>query len=92
MEKDKGGSTMKNGKPIDWETRLESLEADVKEIKTMLQAQQKPEEPWWESVVGAFADDPVYAEIRRLTEEISEKERRKARRTRPKKKTRSVGD
>ena len=29
---------MKNGKAIDWEARLDRLEADVKEIKAMLQA------------------------------------------------------
>ena len=78
---------MKNGKPIDLESRLVSLEADVKEIKALLQSQYGPKEPWWKAVVGTFADDPVFDEIRRLGEEIREKERRKARRARPKQKS-----
>lgn len=78
---------MKNGKPIDLEARLKRLEADVAEIKAMLQAQQGPKEPWWKAVVGTFADDPVFEEIRRLTVEISEKERKKARRAPAKQKS-----
>jgi hypothetical protein len=70
---------MKNGKPIDWEARLEQLEADVKEIKAMLQAQQELKEPWWKSVVGSFANDPVAEEVRKIIDETREKERRKAR-------------
>jgi hypothetical protein len=70
---------MKNGKQIEWEARLERLEADVKEIKSMLQAQQ-PKEPWWKAVVGTFEGDPVFEEISRLGAEIREKERQKARR------------
>jgi hypothetical protein len=83
-----GGSTMKNGKPINWEARLECLEADVKEIKTLLEA-QKPQ--GWKSVVGAFANGPVFEEITRLGAEIREKEREKARRPRKKKKSRAKG-
>ena len=73
---------MKNGKPIDWERRLEKLENDVKEIKALLTAQE--ERPWWKDVVGAFANDPVAEEITRLGAEIREKERKKARQTRVK--------
>ena len=76
---------MKNGKPIDWEARLERLEADVKEIKALLQAQQ-PQPQGWKAVVGAFADDPVFEEILRLGNEVREKERRKVRRQRKKSK------
>jgi hypothetical protein len=80
---------MKNGKPIGWEARLERLEADVKEIKALLEAQQEPKEPWWKSVVGAFANDPVFDEISRLGAEIREKEREKARRAGRKRKPRA---
>jgi hypothetical protein len=80
----KGRYTMKNGKPIDLQTRLERLEADVKEIKAMLQAQQEPKKPWWENMVGVFANDPVYEEIIKLGLEVREKDRRKARRARAK--------
>jgi len=73
----KGRFRMKNGKPIDWESRLQRLEADVKDIKALLQAQQQQ---GWKAVVGAFANDPVFDEIRKITDELREKERRRARR------------
>jgi hypothetical protein len=73
---------MKNGKPTDWEARLARLEADVKEIKELLQTREQPQ--GWKAVVGAFADDPVFDEILRLGNEVREKERRKARRQRKK--------
>ena len=78
---------MKNGKAINWEARLERLEADMKEIKAMLQAQQPKQ--GWKAIVGAFADDPVYEEILRLGNEVREKERRKVRRQHEKAKTKS---
>lgn len=81
---------MNNGKPIDWETRLSRLEADVQEIKALLQAQQPK---WWKGVVGSFADNDAFEEATRLGREIREKEREKARekarRSRPKKKVKS---
>ncbi len=80
---------MKNGKPIDWEARLERLEADVKEIKALLQAQQEPKEPWWKRVVGSHADDPVAHEIIQLGLEVREKDREKARRRFAKKKSKA---
>jgi hypothetical protein len=81
---------MKNGKPTDWEKRLERLEADVNDIKKMLQA-QKPKEPWWEPFVGMFANDPVADEVRKITEKMREKERRKAKRKPARKKKQTVG-
>ena len=79
---------MKNGKPTDWEARLGRLEADVKEIKALLQAKQEPKEAWWKPFVGIFENDPVADEVRKIIEETREKERQKARRARPKKKAR----
>jgi hypothetical protein len=73
---------MKNGKPATMEARLERLEADVKEIKAMLQAQQKPEQPWWEKIIGTHANDPIALEVDKQIAEIREKQRRKARRAR----------
>ena len=78
---------MKNGKLVNWKARLKRLEADVKEIKAMLQAQQPKQ--GWKAIVGAFADDPVFDEITRLGAEIREKEREKARRQREKAKAKS---
>ena len=80
---------MKNGKPTDWTARLERLETEVNEIKAMLQAQQEPKKPWWETVVGSFADDPVYDEIIKLGLEVREKDREKARRRFAKKKSKA---
>jgi hypothetical protein len=80
---------MKNGKPIDWEARLARLEADVQEIKALLQAQQEPKKPWWENVVGSFANDPVAHEIIELGLQVREKDREKARRRFAKKKSKA---
>jgi hypothetical protein len=77
---------MKNGKPTDWEARLERLEAEMKEIKAMLEAQQPQ---GWKAVAGAFAADPVFEEILRLGNEVREKERRKIRGRREKVKAKS---
>jgi hypothetical protein len=75
---------MKNHKPSKLEARVARLEEDVKEIKALLEA-QRPK--GWKSIVGAFANDPVFDEITRLGAEIREKEREKARRARPKQKS-----
>jgi hypothetical protein len=77
---------MKNGKPVSLEQRLDRLEADVKEIKTALEAQRTSRQPTWRDFVGIFENDPVAEEVRKFTEEMREKERRKARRTRAKSK------
>lgn len=80
---------MKNGKFDNLETRLERLEAEVKELKALLQDGRQPEEPWWKSFVGIYANDPVAEEVRKIVEENREKERRKARRSPRKKKQRA---
>lgn len=82
---------MNNGKKIDVEERLKRLEADILEIKAMLQAQQEPKEHWWKPFVGMFANDPVAEEVNKMIEETREKERRKARRKPVRKKKQSVG-
>lgn len=69
---------MKNGKPIDWETRLTRLEDDVRQIKSMLQ--NGPPKRGWQAMVGSLSGDPVYDEIRKVTMELIEKDRRRARR------------
>ena len=60
-----------------------------KEIKALLQGKPEGTEPWWEEMIGVFANDPVFAEIDRLGREIREKERRQARRPAKKKKVKS---
>ena len=82
-----GRCDMKNGKPLDLDARLERLEADVKEIKALLQGRQEPQ--GWKAVVGTFADDPVAQEIIKLGLEVREKDREKARRRFAKKKSKT---
>ena len=68
---------MKNGKPVSLEERLKTLEADVKEIKAMLQARpagnNDPKKSWWEEMIGVFANDPVADEVRKIVEENRER-------------------
>ena len=82
---------MKNGKPPNFEERMTRLEADVREIKAMLEAQQKPTEPWWKPFVGMYANDPVADEVRKIVEENHERERRKALRKPARKKKQTAG-
>ena len=42
----------------DLEIRLAALEAEVALLKRLLPAVS--ETPWWEKIVGTFADDPAY--------------------------------
>ncbi|TRU65349.1 MAG: hypothetical protein EWV56_01055 [Microcystis aeruginosa Ma_QC_C_20070823_S13D] len=44
----------------DLEIRLAALEAEVALLKRLLPAVS--ETPWWEKIVGTFADDPAYEE------------------------------
>lgn len=80
---------MKNGKPINLDERLTRLEADVREIKAMLAAQQKPKEPSWKDFVGMYENDPAFEEVDRIVRENQEKQRRQARRRRPKAKAKA---
>jgi hypothetical protein len=40
------------------EARLAALEQEVARLREILSRQQ--ELPWWEKIVGTFANDPVY--------------------------------
>ena len=54
----------------DIEARLTNLETEVSRLKAQL---QNPEPaPWWESILGTFADDPAYDEAMRLSREYRE--------------------
>lgn len=44
------------------EARLTVLEAEVARLKE----KQAPPVPWWETILGTFADDPTYDEAMRL--------------------------
>ncbi len=62
----------------DLESRLTSLEREVRELRTKLGEQTKV--PWYRQIVGAFKDDPVFDEIVRLGSQYRESDRRRARR------------
>ena len=68
---------MKNGKIPSFEARLSRLEKEVSQIKGLLE--NGPSKPGWHAVVGTLAGDPVYDEIRKVTMELIEKDRRRAR-------------
>ncbi len=61
--------------------RVAALEAQVAELKAMLQAKPAAD-PWMEDVWGAFANDPVFEEAVRLGREYRESLRPKPRRRR----------
>lgn len=69
---------MKNGKMPSLEARLTRLEEEVRRIKVLLE--NGPPKPGWQAVVGTLAGDPVYDEIRKVTMDLIEKDRRQGRR------------
>jgi hypothetical protein len=52
------------------ETRLASLETELKKLKDDIRADVK--RPWWENIVGKFADDPIYDEAMQLGRDYRE--------------------
>jgi hypothetical protein len=59
------------------EARVASLEKEMRKLKT--QSTGIKAIPWYRRIVGAFAGDPVYAEITRLGQEIRISGRRRGR-------------
>jgi hypothetical protein len=59
--------------------RVATLEAEVTQLKRQIEAVTLPAKPWWEHVVGAFADDPAFEEAMRLGREYRESLRPKPR-------------
>ncbi len=53
---------------LEIEARLTQLESEVAHLKQKLpkEANQKP---WWEEILGSFADDPIYDEAMALGQE-----------------------
>ncbi len=52
------------------EARLANLETEVSRLKAQIQNLEPT--PWWESILGTFADDPAYDEAMRLGREYRE--------------------
>jgi tetrahydromethanopterin S-methyltransferase subunit B len=44
------------------EERLSKLEAEVDQLKRALLNSATPAKPWWEEIIGIFADDPAFEE------------------------------
>lgn len=66
------------------EQRVAALEAEVTLLKQKLEAVTKPTTPWWQQIVGTFADDPAFEEAMRLGREYRESLRPKPRAKQPK--------
>jgi hypothetical protein len=52
----------------DLESRLTLLETEVAHLKQQVAA-SAAQAPWWEKILGTFADDPMYEEAMRLGRE-----------------------
>ena len=64
---------------IELESRLAILEAKVERLQRELAAVVPDARPWWQQIVGTFADDPAYEEAMRLGREYRESLRPKPR-------------
>ncbi len=72
---------------IKLESRITILEAKVTQLQDKLETVAPETKPWWEYVVGAFADDPAFEEAMRLGREYREslrpKRHKSAKRAKP---------
>lgn len=57
---------------IKLEPRVAALEATVEQLQRQLELVAPDTNPWWEHIVGAFADDPAFEEAMRLGREYRE--------------------
>ena len=69
--------------PIKLEARVAVLEAKVEQLQRKLKAGDPDAKPWWEDMVGAFADDPAFEKAMRLGREYRESLRPKPRSKQP---------
>lgn len=51
------------------EERLSKLEAEVAQLKHTLLNSANLTKPWWEDIIGVFADDPAFEEAMALGRE-----------------------
>lgn len=54
--------------PKQLEERIADLEAEVERLKSKVENRVSLK-PWWEQIIGAFADNPAYDEAMRLGRE-----------------------
>jgi hypothetical protein len=58
--------------PIKLESRVAILEEKVTQLQRKLEAASPEAKPWWQNMVGAFADDRAFEEAMRLGREYRE--------------------
>lgn len=54
------------------EARVVELETKVEKLQQAVGVAVPTAQPWWEPIVGAFADDPAFEEAMRLGREYRE--------------------
>lgn len=74
---------------IKLESRIAALEAKVEQLQRQVVINTPDTKPWWEHVIGAFADDPDFLEAMRLGREYRESLRPKPR-AKPAKRSKSA--
>jgi hypothetical protein len=52
--------------PLEIETRVAILEAEVERLRSKVEAGGTPPAPWWERIAGTFADDPAHEQAMKL--------------------------
>ena len=67
------------------EERVAALGEEVARLKALVEGKENAKEPWWETICGAFANEPAFEEAMRLGREWRESFRPKPRK--PRKKT-----
>jgi hypothetical protein len=48
------------------EERLAALESEVARLREDLECLDRPAQPWWNQIVGTFADDPAFEKASEL--------------------------
>jgi hypothetical protein len=52
--------------PLELETRVANLEAEVARLRSRVESSGTPPTPWWERIAGTFADDPAHERAMKL--------------------------
>lgn len=64
---------------VELECRVAALEGKVERLQRELEAVVPDGQPWWQRIVGTFADDPAFEEAMRLGRKYRESLRPKPR-------------
>jgi hypothetical protein len=52
--------------PLEIEARIANLEVEVERLRSKIESGGAPPGPWWERIVGTFADDPAHDRAMKL--------------------------